>query len=200
MMAGKKKCSKASAENRGGNRVLYVITGGSGSGKSEYAEDLAVSMGKLPRIYLATMQIWDDEGKKRVLRHKKQRAQKGFETVERFTELEEYHFQSAADGRDRAGVILLECMSNLAANEFYRQEEGAFERIAAAIKCLQKQCCDLIIVTNEIFSDGVSYDPESERYIRLLGRINRMLGRNADFLTEVVCGIPVVIKERREMA
>ena len=176
--------------------MLYVITGGSGSGKSGYAEELAVSLGALPRIYLATMRVWDEEGKERVIRHREMRAQKGFDTLERYTRLENLELSSS----DTDGVILLECMSNLAANEFYADEDGAFERIEKGIKCLQKQCRDLIIVTNEIFSDGVTYDPESERYICLLGRINRMLGEKADFLAEVVSGIPIAVKGRREQA
>lgn len=84
-------------------------------------------------------------------------------------------------------------MSNLVLNEFYAQENGAQERILQGIKRLQKQCHDLIIVTNEIFSDGVTYDPESERYIELLGRINRELGQMADSVTEVVYGIPLAV-------
>ena len=77
--------------------------------------------------------------------------------------------------------------------EFYDQENGAEERILQGIKHLQKQCGDLIIVTNEIFSDGVTYEPESERYIELLGRINRELGQMADSVTEVVYGIPLAV-------
>ena len=66
--------------------MLYIVTGGSGSGKSEYAEQTAVQCrnrtgGTL--WYLATMRIWDDEGRKRVERHRRMRAAKGFETIER---------------------------------------------------------------------------------------------------------------------
>ena len=71
--------------------MLYIVTGGSGSGKSEYAEQTAVQCrnrngGTL--WYLATMRIWDDEGRKRVERHRRMRAAKGFETIERYTGLE----------------------------------------------------------------------------------------------------------------
>ena len=87
-------------------------------------------------------------------------------------------------------------MSNLVLNEFYDQENGAEERILQGIKHLQKQCGDLIIVTNEIFSDGVTYEPESERYIELLGRINRELGTDGGFsdgsgVWDSACGICV---------
>ena len=198
--------------------MLYIVTGGSGSGKSEYAEQTAVQCrnrtgGTL--WYLATMRSWDDEGRKRVERHRRMRAAKGFETIERYTGLETLELRETFEELNPAGldaeqetdslkywesrrvaqkqVLLLECMSNLVLNEFYDQENGAEERILQGIKHLQKQCGDLIIVTNEIFSDGVTYDPESERYIELLGRINRELGQMADSVTEVVYGIPLAV-------
>ena len=198
--------------------MLYIVTGGSGSGKSEYAEQIAVQCrnrngGTL--WYLATMRIWDDEGRKRVERHRRMRAAKGFETIERYTGLETLELREKFEEPNPAGldaerktdslkhwescqvaqksVLLLECMSNLVLNEFYDQENGAEERILQGIKRLQKQCHDLIIVTNEIFSDGVTYDSESERYIELLGRINRELGQMADSVTEVVYGIPLAV-------
>ena len=198
--------------------MLYIVTGGSGSGKSEYAEQTAVQCrnrtgGTL--WYLATMRIWDDEGRKRVERHRRMRAAKGFETIERYTGLETLELRETFEELNPAGldaeqetdslkywesrrvaqkqVLLLECMSNLVLNEFYDQENGAEERILQGIKHLQKQCGDLINVTNEIFSDGVTYEPESERYIELLGRINRELGQMADSVTEVVYGIPLAV-------
>ena len=198
--------------------MLYIVTGGSGSGKSEYAEQTAVQCrnrtgGTL--WYLATMRIWDDEGRKRVERHRRMRAAKGFETIERYTGLETLELRETFEELNPAGldaeqetdslkywesrrvaqkqVLLLECMSNLVLNEFYDQENGAEERILQGIKHLQKQCGDLIIVTNEIFSDGVTYEPESERYIELLGRINRELGQMADSVTEGVYGIPLAV-------
>ena len=198
--------------------MLYIVTGGSGSGKSEYDEQIAVQCrnrtgGTL--WYLATMRIWDDEGRKRVERHRRMRAAKGFETIERYTDLETLELREKFEELNPAGldaerktdslkhwescqvaqkpVLLLECMSNLVLNEFYDQKNGAEERILQGIKHLQKQCRDLIIVTNEIFSDGMTYDPESERYIQLLGRINRELGQMADSVTEVVYGIPLAV-------
>ncbi|MBR1900004.1 MAG: bifunctional adenosylcobinamide kinase/adenosylcobinamide-phosphate guanylyltransferase, partial [Lachnospiraceae bacterium] len=47
---------------------------------------------------------------------------------------------------------------------------------------------------NEIFSDGVTYDPDTARYIARLGEINRALAARADAALEVVCGIPLVLK------
>ena len=169
---------------------LYLITGGSGSGKSRYAEELALRCPGELRIYLATMRVWDEEGKRRVERHRRMRAGKGFRTEERFTDLSGF----VPPGPGPADVILLECMSNLAANEFYAGGEGARDRILQGIKSLQNRCRALIIVTNEVFSDGITYDPETERYIALLGEINRRVAAMADGVTEVVYGIPIEVK------
>ena len=72
--------------------MLAVITGGSGSGKSEYAERVATSLAKrdgLPLYYIATMRPFGEEGKRRVERHRKLRAGKGFETIECYVNLKE---------------------------------------------------------------------------------------------------------------
>lgn len=182
--------------------MLYLVTGGSGSGKSEYAENLALSFQGMRRLYLATMRVWDEEGKRRVERHRRMRSGKGFLTAEQDTNLENFRLSEIPETADwdTADVILLECMSNLAANEFYDQEEGAEARILQGIKHLQKQCRRLIIVTNEVFSDGMTYDPETERYIALLGRVNQRLGEAADSVTEVVYGIPVPIFQSQKKA
>ena len=62
--------------------MITLVTGGSGSGKSAYAEDVAVSAEGTEKYYIATMQIYDAEGERKVERHRKLRAGKGFTTVE----------------------------------------------------------------------------------------------------------------------
>ena len=94
-------------------------------------------------------------------------------------------------------MVLLECMSNLTANEMY-QENGAgeqtVEEILAGIRYLLGRVRHLVVVTNEIFSDGITYDPDTSRYQQYLGRINSEMGRMADTVTEVVYGIPIIVK------
>ena len=89
--------------------MMTVVTGGSGSGKSAFAEDKILSYGARKRIYIATMHPYDEESLQRVARHRKMRAGKGFETVECYTGLNVLDFPENA-------AVLLECMSNLAAN------------------------------------------------------------------------------------
>ena len=100
--------------------MMVLVTGGSGSGKSAFAEDCVLSCGENKRIYIATMYPFDEESKKRVARHRKMRAGKGFETVECFVGLKNLKVSHGS-------TVLLECMSNLTANEIFR-EDGAGEK------------------------------------------------------------------------
>ena len=121
------------------------------------------------------------------------RRQKQFSTLECYTGLK------TADIPEDS-VVLLECMSNLTANEMY-QEGGAgeqtVEEILAGIRYLLVRVRHLVVVTNEIFSDGIDYDPETMRYQSYLGQINSEMGRMADRVTEVVYGIPITVKGER---
>ena len=151
--------------------MFFVVTGGSGSGKSAFAEKLTASLGEGRRIYIATMMCFDEEGKKRISRHRAMRADKHFETLERYTDLA---------GREvpANSILLLECMSNLTANEMF-DESGAGERTVEAVMegiChLREKARHLVVVTNEIFSDGVEYDPETRKYQSYLGEVNCLM-------------------------
>lgn len=167
--------------------MFYVVTGGSGSGKSAYAEQCILDFQGKNRIYIATMYPFDEESHQRIARHRAMRAKKNFTTIERYTDLAHLTVPEDAD-------VLLECMSNLAANEIY-QENGAGERtveaVLAGIRHLLGQARNLVVVTNEVFSDGITYDTETEKYLDKLGRINQQMAALADCVTEVVYGIPL---------
>ena len=173
--------------------MFLVITGGSGSGKSAYAEQCVLDFGPAERIYIATMYPFDEECDRRIRRHREMRRQKQFSTLECYTGLK------TADIPEDS-VVLLECMSNLTANEMY-QEGGAgeqtVEEILAGIRYLLVRVRHLVVVTNEIFSDGINYDPVTMRYKSYLGQINSEMGRMADQVTEVVYGIPITVKGKK---
>ena len=176
--------------------MLVVVTGGSGSGKSAFAEETVLSLGEARRIYIATMQAFDEESHRRIRRHRHMRAGKGFETIERYTELDELLIPKDC-------VVLLECMSNLVANEMFSgadivSEDVVVGHILQGIKSLSAKVDELVIVSNNVFEDGISYDATTQAYIRALGRINTGVATLADTVTEVVVGIPVPVKERKE--
>ncbi len=88
-------------------------------------------------------------------------------------------------------------MSNLLANEMIAPEGAgmqAMELILRGVAALEQQCDVLVIVTNEIFSDGEIYPAETMQYMEQLGGINRALFQQADAAAESVCGILVPYK------
>lgn len=183
--------------------MMYLITGGSGSGKSQYAEDLAVNIRDLYQkknlFYLAAMMPGDEESRERIRRHRHQRAGRGFTTIECYDHIEQIQI-----GAEEGSVYLLECLSNLLANEMYapagritdrggREESQTKKAVLRPLLELAKQA-DLIVVSNEVFSDGVRYDPDTMCYLRLLGFLNCSLAKEADAVVETVCAIPLIRK------
>ena len=167
--------------------MLILVTGGAASGKSEFAESLILRSKARPLVYLATMEIWDAEDRKRVARHRLLRKDKGFETVEASRHLDRVLLPGNS-------AVLLECMSNICVNECFGPDgfDGAYQRIFRGLTHLQAQCRDLVIVSNELFSDGRTYTPESEAYKQILARLNRDVAAMADQVWEVCCGIPIL--------
>ena len=169
--------------------MLAIFSGGSGSGKSEFAESLTCLLAKdRKKYYVATMQVFGEEGQKRVEKHRNQRKGKGFETLERTGSLQDV--AKICSG----GAVLLECLSNRLANALYTQ--NLQDPVGEILKEITEisETADLVIVTNEVFSDGISYGAETMRYIRLLGELNGRLVAAADFAAESVYGILRVVK------
>ena len=171
--------------------VVLFVTGGSGSGKSEYAEARCLELGKGPKIYLATMDASDEESLLRIKRHRQQRAGKGFETLECPLYLEQAEVPQTS-------TVLLECLSTLAANELFApggRGEHAGKAILAGLQKLTGRAGHTVIVSNQVFSDGTEYDPWTTAYMQLLAELNRAAAQLADEAVEVVCGIPVQLKK-----
>lgn len=196
--------------------MIHLITGGSGSGKSAFAEDCVMKSAVSERFYIATMKVWGEEGQRRVKKHREMRRGKGLVTIECETDLKSLclsgHSAKSCDPRassqdqatDPASLTfsaILECMSNLAANEMFEKggtDQEICARILDGVNHLADQTTDLVIVTNEIFSDGCEYDADTMRYMDLLAKINRELAAISDEVTEVVFGIPVCLKPGRD--
>ena len=178
--------------------MMTLIIGGSGSGKSAYAEDYTISLSEdRKKYYIATMQIYDEEGKRKVERHRMLRGGKGFSTIEQPIDIG----KAAEKMEDGERTALLECISNLTANEMFLEEihgteEAITEKIVGGIAVLNRELTHLVIVSNNVFEDGNVYDKTTMAYIRAMGRINQKLAEMADEVVEVVVGIPIVIKDK----
>lgn len=183
--------------------MMGLVTGGSGSGKSARAEEMICRLHHedehVPLYYIATMVPWGSETRQKIERHRKMRAGKGFQTVEWYTGIAEKLQEDKLIMRD--SCVLLECMSNLTANELY-MDNGAKEQTVSAvekgIRLLRERCRHLVVVTNEVFSETGPDSTEMDLYKNNLGKINRILGKTADEVTEVVYGIPLPIRKSPE--
>lgn len=171
--------------------MIITVTGGSASGKSEYAENVAVKLNDYSRdfYYVATMKPFDEECEKRIKRHQILRLNKGFVTKECYEDLSKVCVS-------RNSTVLLECMSNLVANVMYGNNgiDDISEFISCSVEKLANRVKNLVIVTNEVFSDGIDYDEETQKYIKVLGEVNRAIAKISDSVIEVVYTIPVAHK------
>lgn len=145
---------------------IQLILGPNNSGKSLYAENLAAESSNSPLFYLATMIPQTDDNKQRIEKHIRQRAGKGFLTIE-----EPWNIHTLDIPKD--AVVLLEDASNLLANGIFVYQSDA-EECYRRIISLGNQCQKLIIVTIDGLKEG-TYDQDTNNYIRQLNHLNQRL-------------------------
>ena len=196
--------------------MIILLTGGSGCGKSHFAESICMAH-SMPRYYIAAMQPFGSDGLQKIDKHRAMRDGKGFKTYERYTDLEhlKIHGESGGDADcsadaassgmpgGKCGTALLECICNLTANEMFDEtgaESDPRRRVMAGVEALERQCETVVIVTNDVGSDGDEYEESTRRYVEYIGDINRELAERADVVIEMVCGIPIEIKGTVQMA
>lgn len=181
-------------------RVLVI--GGAASGKSAYAEGVAMGFPG-EHVYLATMQPFGDEGARRIEHHRALRAGKGFLTAEVPRGLDACDEGTLLGGCKEPGslTLLLECLGTLLANEMF-DDDGVFEagpapadRVVAGVERLERLFGNVVVVTNDVGCDLGDFSDETHAYIRELGRANAVLASRFDRVIEVINSIPVTIKE-----
>lgn len=168
-------------------KEIILITGGARSGKSSYAEKLALSLSSNP-VYLATSRIWDEEFRKRVVRHQ---ADRGPE----WTNLEEEKYLSKHKLENQ--IILIDCVTLWATNFFFDAEadiDTALEQIRKEFDNFTTQEATFIFVTNEIGMGGVSENEIQRKFTDMQGWINQYIAQKANKVILMVSGIPVHIK------
>ncbi len=168
--------------------MLVFVIGGSGSGKSEYAEGLVVKSGLGRRVYIATMEPQGGDAPARIARHRVLRAGKGFETLERCQDLAGLEIPAGCGA-------LLEDLTNLFANEWFGLgKETAAERVMRGLGRLEEAAALTVVVGNDVFSDGICYGRETAEYLCALASLHRTVAAQAGAVYEVVCGIPICRK------
>lgn len=168
-------------------KKIILITGGQRSGKSSYAEKMAHELTASP-VYLATAKIWDDEFRKRVERHQKNRGPE-------WTNIEEEKKLSLHNVTRR--VVVIDCVTLWCTNffmEFDSDVSASLGAVKAEFDKFTSQDATFIFVTNEIGLGGVSENKLQRRFTDLQGWANQYIASHADEIYLMVSGIPVKIK------
>lgn len=167
---------------------IILITGGERSGKSTYAEKMALSLSQNP-IYIATAHPWDEEFRERIRRHQERRGPQ-WTNIEEERELSKHD----VDGR----VVLVDCLTLWATNYFFANEGKDVDEVLTELKDeftrFTRQDSTFIFVTNEIGMGGVSPNAVQRRFTDLLGWLNQFVASEADEVILIVSGIPVRVK------
>ena len=168
-------------------KKIILITGGARSGKSSYAEQLALSLSPTP-VYLATARVWDDEFRQRVQKHQERRGSE-WTNIEEEKELSKHQLP----GR----VVLIDCITMWCNNYFF----DLHDEVDATLNAMKQEFMEFtnqdatfIFVTNEIGMGGTSPNDIQRRFTDLQGWFNQFVSSQADEVVLMVSGIPVKIK------
>jgi len=167
---------------------MIFITGGARSGKSRYAQELALQWNNNP-VYVATSRKWDDEEfRQRVQRHRQERDH-------RWTSLEEEKYLSRLELDKR--VVVIDCVTLWLTNFFIDLKydvNACLDACKEEIDALCQKEATLLIISNEI---GMGVHAETEigrKFTDLQGWMNQYVAAKADQVLLMVSGIPVTIK------
>lgn len=168
-------------------KKIIFVTGGQRSGKSGYAQRLALQLSDHP-VYLATSRVWDEEYRKRIERHQRDRGPQ-------WTNIEEEKFLSRHSVENR--VVVIDCVTLWCTNFFFDNNsdtEKSLEELKAEFDRFTDQNATFIFVTNEIGMGGVAENVIQRRFTDLQGWINQYIAEKADEVVLMVSGIGVKVK------
>ncbi len=168
-------------------KKILLITGGQRSGKSNYAEKLALELSEQP-IYVATSRIWDEEHRERIRLHQERRG-------EEWATIEEEKALSNIDVEGK--VVLIDCVTLWATNFFFDLQsdvQQSLEALKQEFDSFTEQNATFIFVTNELGMGEMSMNTTQRKFADLQGWLNQYIASKADEVVLMVCGIPQKIK------
>lgn len=167
--------------------MIYYITGGERSGKSNYAQQLALTLSDTP-TYIATSRIWDKDHEKRIERHINERKTH-WKTIE-----EEKEISKAITTN---GVYVIDCITLWLTN-FYMDNNNdiklALDQAKNEFDKLLQKKATLIIISNEIGMGVHAQTKVGRKFTELQGWMNQHIAKHADKATFIVSGLPLTLK------
>lgn len=167
--------------------MIYFITGGERSGKSRYAQQLALGLSAQP-VYLATARKWDADFENRIKLHQQERDS-------RWINLEEEKYLSRLVLKHQAVVI--DCVTLWLTN-FYTDHQYNWEAALAEARTefdlLVQQHADFIIISNEIGMGVHAATAIGRKFVELQGWMNQHIAARADQVFFMVSGIAMKVK------
>jgi len=149
---------------------ITFISGGVRSGKSSFAEKyLLTKTGNL--VYIATAMVYDEEMRQRVARHQLSRKGLGWTTYEKTIDISDLEF-------DDNDIVLLDCLTNLVANEMFehsRTKEEVISKVYQDIVAIAVRIKELVIVSNDIFSAIDDYSEDTMSYVSTLATLHNKI-------------------------
>ncbi len=175
---------------------IVLVTGGSRSGKSAYAQHLAEAHPG-PRVFVATCPPVDEETRDRIRRHREARRGKDWKTVEVTVDLVD-----VLEKTPEYEVLLVDCLTLWINNLMYEaQQEGrqvhedeVEARCGELLDVSAERSGTVVFVTNEVGMGIVPEHPISRKYRDLVGRCNQVMAGRADRVVLMVAGIPMDLK------
>jgi adenosylcobinamide kinase/adenosylcobinamide-phosphate guanylyltransferase len=163
-----------------------LILGGARSGKSRYAESVAMSS-RPPWIYLATAESFDDEMTARIAEHKSCRSP-DWQTIDAPLDL-----AGALTALPRSATILVDCLTLWLSNVMLagRDIDAEIQRLEAVVLAHRGP---LVLVSNEVGSGIVPENALARRFRDLQGLLNQRIAARADRVVLVVAGLPMIVK------
>jgi adenosylcobinamide kinase/adenosylcobinamide-phosphate guanylyltransferase len=183
------------------SKMCNLIIGGARSGKSSFAQELALKSGE-PVLFVATAEASDEEMRHRIEEHQKARPS-DWSTLEVTTHVGRAIFQKIGEFK----VVIIDCITLLVNNIFGQYshqnteqidapfiEKKLVDEISELVECINQVDASFIIVTNEVGTGLVPANKVGRLYRDLLGKANQILAQRADKIYLMVAGLPLPIK------
>jgi adenosylcobinamide kinase/adenosylcobinamide-phosphate guanylyltransferase len=175
---------------------IILVTGGSRSGKSSWAQKTAESISPR-RVFIATCPVVDDEMQERIVKHRKARDERSWHTIE-----EQLDIAGALDSSHEFSVALIDCLTLWINNLMYRaeKENKVLTETDIAMECLRvtgaakRHPGSVLFVTNEVGMGIVPENAQARRFSDLAGRCNQVIAEACTRVVLMVSGQSLEIK------